>query len=104
MNIINIRSVKLHTPEPIIPDTDGVGGDRAAGANTTTTRGTTITDPVSVRVFETPAPDFLNDEAFRVVVAQPMAKTPVQTLSTLTEADGSVLGAVISHVMDASTV
>ena len=76
----------------------------AASVTTTTTGDTTITDPVSVQVFEVPAPDPLNDEAFRVVVAQPMAKTPGQLLSPLIEAGGLVVGAVLSHVMDASTV
>ena len=71
---INIRIFK----EPLRPATDGDGGGRAAAATTTTTCAgdTTITDPVSVQVFEAPAPENLNDEAFRVVVAQPMAKTP----------------------------
>ena len=45
---INIRSVKLHTPEPILPATDGYGGEMATAATTTTTGDTTITDPVSV--------------------------------------------------------
>ena len=43
---INIRSVKLHTPGPLCPDTDGDGGERAASATTTTTGDTTITDPI----------------------------------------------------------
>ena len=34
---INIRSVKLHTPEPPRPSTGGDGGERAAAATTTTT-------------------------------------------------------------------
>ena len=46
----------------------------------------------------------MNDEAFRVVVAQPMAETPVRTLYPLTEADGSVVGCVLAHVMYASNV
>ena len=66
---INIRSVKLHTPEPLPPATNSDGGERAAAATTTTTGDTTITDPVSVQVFEAPSPDPLIDEAFRVVVA-----------------------------------
>ena len=65
----NIRSVKLYTTEPPRPSTGGDGGERAAAATTTTTGDTTVTDPVSVQVFEAPAPDPLNDEAFRVVVA-----------------------------------
>ena len=48
---INIRSVKLHTPEPLRPDTDGDGGDRAAAANMTTNGYTHITDQVSVQFF-----------------------------------------------------
>ena len=73
---INIRSVKLHTLEPPCPSTGGGGGgERADAATATNTGDTTITYPVSVQVFEMPASDPLNDEAFRVVVAQPMAKT-----------------------------
>ena len=34
---INIRSVKLHTPEPPRPSTGGCGGERAAAATTTAT-------------------------------------------------------------------
>ena len=34
---INIRSVKLHTPEPPRPAAGGDGGERAAAATTTTT-------------------------------------------------------------------
>ena len=67
---INTRSVNIHTTEPLLPDTDGDGGERADASTTTTTTGdTTVTDPVSVQVFEAPAPDPLYDEAFRVVVA-----------------------------------
>ena len=65
---INIRSVNTHTPEPLIPDTDVCGGERAAAATTTTTGDTTITYPVFAQFFEAPAPDPLDDEAFRVVV------------------------------------
>ena len=54
MDTIKIRSVKLHTPEPLRPDTDGDGGDRTTDVTTTTTGYTTITDPVSVQVFEAP--------------------------------------------------
>ena len=54
---INIRSVKLHTPEPIRPDTDGGGEERAAAATTSTTGGTTIMYTVSVQVFEALAPE-----------------------------------------------
>ena len=59
---INIRSVKLHTPEPPRPSTGGNGGDRAAAADTDTNGDTTVTYPVSVQVFKAPAPDSLNDE------------------------------------------
>ena len=45
---INIRSVKLHTPEPIHNNTDSYGWERDAAATTTTTGDTTITDPVSI--------------------------------------------------------
>ena len=69
MDTIKIRSVKLHTPEPLCPDTDGDGGERAATATRTTTVDTTITDPVSVQVFEAQSPEPLNDEAFKVLVA-----------------------------------
>ena len=51
---IKIRSVKIDTPEPLCNATDGGGGDRAAAATTTTTIDTTITYPVSIRVFEAP--------------------------------------------------
>ena len=101
---INIRSVKFHTPEPLRPVTDGGGGERAAAATMATTEDTTITDPVSVQVFEELEPYPLNDESFRVVVAQPMAETPGHPISTLTETGGSVVGPVLAHVMDASTV
>ena len=101
---INIRSVKLHTPEPLCLATDGDGGERAAAATTTTIGDTTITDTVFVQVFEVPAPHLLNDEAFKVVVAQPMAETPYRPLSPLTEACGLVVGAVLSHVIDSSTM
>ena len=47
---INIRSFKIHTPEPPCPSTCGDGGDRAAASTTTTTGDTTIADPVSVQV------------------------------------------------------
>ena len=73
VDTINIRSVELHTVEPLCPDTNGGGGDRASATTTTTTGETTITDPVLIQFFEAPAPDPLDDEAFRVVVAQPMA-------------------------------
>ena len=70
----------------------------------TTTGDRNIADPASIRVFEAPAPDPLNDEEFKVVVAQPMAKTSGRPISPLTETGGSVVGEVIYHVMDASTV
>ena len=101
---INIRSVKLHTPETPRPTTGGDGGERAAATTTNITVDTTITALVSIKVFEAPAPDPLNDEAFRVVVTQSMAETPGRPLSPLTEASGSVVEEVLDHVMDASTV
>ena len=101
---INIRSIKLHTPEPPCPSTSGDGGERASSATTNTNGDTSVTDPVFVHVFEAPAPYPLNNEAFRVVVAQPMAETPGRPLSPLTEDGGSVVGEVLAHVMDASTV
>ena len=104
VSTINIRSVKLHTPEPLRPATGGDGGERATTATMTTTGNTTITYPVSIRVFEAPSPEPLNYEALRVVVAQPMAKTPERPLYSLTEAGGSVMRAVLAHVMDAYTV
>ena len=61
---INIRSVKLHTPEPLHPATDVYGGNRAASSATTTIGDKTITDPVAVQVFGAPAPNPLNDEEF----------------------------------------
>ena len=78
VDIINIRSVKLHTLELLLPatdgDGDGDGGERAASTTMTNTGDTNITDPVSVKVFEAPAPDPLHHEAFRVVVAHPIAE------------------------------
>ena len=61
MATIKIRTFKLHTTEPLHPATYGDGGERAAAATMITTGYTTITDPVSVKVFEAPAPDHLND-------------------------------------------
>ena len=101
---IKTRSVKLHTTEPPRTYTGGDGGERAASTTTTTTADTTVIDPVYVQVFEAPVLDPLNDEAFRVVVAQPMDETPGRTLSTFTEAGGLVVGGVLAHVMDESTV
>ena len=69
---INIRSVKLHTPEPFCTSTGGDSRERDADPTTTNTGYTTVTDPVSVQVFEAPELDRLNDEEFRVVVAQPV--------------------------------
>ena len=89
---INIRSVKLHPPEPTPPSTDGCGGERDASVTTTTTGDTTFTDPVSIKIFNAPAPYPLNDEAFRVVVSHPMAKMSGRPLSPLTEAHGLVVG------------
>ena len=101
---INIRSVNTHTTEPPCPYTGGDGGERDAAATTITTGDTIVTDPVSVQVFEAPPPEPLNDEAFRVVVAQPMSETPGRSLSPLSEAGGLLVGDVLSHVMDESTV
>ena len=101
---INIRSVNLHTTEPPRPSTGGDGGERAAASTTTTTGDTTVIDPVSVQVFEAPSLDPLNDEAFIVLVAQPIAETPGRLLSPLSESCGSVVGGVLAHVMDASTM
>ena len=114
---IDIRSVKLHTPEPILPDTDGDGGERAAAATLTTTGDTTITYPVSIQPFKAPAQEHLNDEALIVVVVQPIAKMPVRPLYPLTEDGetawplypltedgGSVVGDVLVHAVDAYTV
>ena len=58
---INIKSVKLHTPEPNRTDTGGDGEERADDATTTTNGYKTVTCPVSVQVFEAPAPDPFND-------------------------------------------
>ena len=52
---INIRSVKIHTPKPPRTSTGGDGGERAAAATLTTTGDKTVTDPVSIEVFEAPA-------------------------------------------------
>ena len=101
--IIHIRSVKIQTQGPLCNDSD-YGGDRYAAATTTTNGGTTITDPVSIRVFEAPAPDLFNDEAFRVVVAQPISEMPGWIIYPFIDADRSVVGDVLYHVMDASTV
>ena len=101
---INIRSVKLHTPEPPRTSNGDDDGERADAATMNTTGDTTVTDPVSVQFFEALEPDPLNDEALRVVVAQPMDKTPGCTLYLLEEAGVSVVGGVLSHVMDESTV
>ena len=51
---INIRSVKLHTPEPTRPSTGGDCGERAADNTMTTNGETTVKYPVSVQVFEAP--------------------------------------------------
>ena len=91
---INIQSAKLHTQEPPCPYTVGDGGYRADSATTTTNGDTTVTYPVSVQVFEAPAPDPFNDELFRVVVAHPMAKMPGQPLSSLAESGGLLVWVV----------
>ena len=101
---IKIRNVKLNNLEPTRTYTGGDGGERAAAATKTTNGDTTVTDPVYVQVFEAPALDPLNDEAFRVVVAQPMDETPGRPISPLKEAGRLVVGAILSNVMDLSTV
>ena len=80
---INIRSIKLHTPEPLRPATDVYGGESDTSATMNHTEDTNITDPVSDQFFEAPEPDSLNDESFRVMVAQPLAETPGRLLSPL---------------------
>ena len=91
MNVdtINIRSFNLHTPEYLCPATDDDSEERSAAATTNYNGDTIITDPVSIRVFQAPTPDPLNDEALRVVVANPMAKTNDRSLSPLTESGGT---------------
>ena len=101
---INIRILKLHTPEPPRPSTGCDGGERFSSATTTNIVDTIVTDPVSVQVSEAPAPDPLDDDEFRVVVAQPMAETPGHLISPLAEAGGYVAGVVLAHVMDTYTV
>ena len=81
---INIHSVDLYTPEPPRPSTGGDGGERDASATMPNNEDTTVIDSVSVQVFDAPAPDPLNDEAFIVLVAQPIAETPDLPLSPLT--------------------
>ena len=56
VDTINICSVKLNTPEPPRTSTGGGGEERAAAATKTTNEDTTVTDPVSVQVFEAPSP------------------------------------------------
>ena len=101
---VNIWSVKLHTPEPPRSSTVGDGGKRAVSVTTTIDGDTTVTYPVSVQLYGAPAPDPLNEEAFRVVVAQPMSETTGRPIYPLTKAGGSVVGGILTHVMDASTV
>ena len=64
LSTINIRSVKLHHPESILPATDSDGGERASASNMTTNGDTTITDPVLILFFEAPAPEPLNGPCF----------------------------------------
>ena len=104
MAISNIRSVKIHNTYLLHPATDVDGGEWDADFTATTTGDTTITYAVSILVFDAPGPDPLNNEAFRVVVAHRMAETPVCLLSSLTYDVGSVVGAVLAHMMDASTM
>ena len=104
VDTVTILSVNLHTPENFSTSTGGDGDNRAASSTTTATGETTVTDPVSVQFLEAPAPDPLNYETLRVVVAQPMAEAPGRPLSPLTEAGGLVVVGVLAHVMDAYTV
>ena len=48
---INIRSVKIHTPEHLCPAADGDVGETAVSTTTTNTGETTTTYPVTVEVF-----------------------------------------------------
>ena len=54
---INIRSVKLHTPEPLCPATDGDGGERAVASTTATNGDTTTVYPVSIQIIEELEPE-----------------------------------------------
>ena len=81
---INIRSFNIHTTETPCPDTGGDSGERADDKTTNTTGDTTITYTVYVQVFKAPAPEPLNDEAFKLVVAQPIDETPGRPLSPFT--------------------
>ena len=101
---INVRSFNIHTPEPLHLATDRDDGGKADAATTSTTGDTKIIDSASVKFFDTPEPDHLNDEAFIVVVAEPMVKTPSRTLSSLTNSGVMVVEDVSSHLMGASTV
>ena len=56
------------------------------------------------KFFEAREPETLNDEAFRLVVAQTMTEMPVRPLSKFTEADGLVVGGVLDYVMYAYTM
>ena len=47
---INIRSVKIHTPEHLCPAADGDVGETAVSTTTTNTGETTTTYPVTVEV------------------------------------------------------
>ena len=85
---ISIRSVKIHTLKHLRPATDGDGGEGADAATMTATGDRTITYPVSIRVFEVPAPDPLSDESLIVVVAQPIGNTPGHLISQLVVSGG----------------
>ena len=52
VDTINIRSVKIHTPGPLLSANYGGGGEESAATTTNNTGDITITDPVSVQVFE----------------------------------------------------
>ena len=66
---IKIRSVNIHTPEPLCPATDIDGGGRSATATRTTNGDTTITGSVLIRFLKASALEPLNEEEFRVVVS-----------------------------------
>ena len=105
MDTINIRIVKLRTLRNLLDLLLVVMVGRGLLLPITNNSGdTTGTYPVYVRVLEAPAPDHLVNEAFRLAIAHPMDEMLGRALSPLTEAGGLVVGAVLAHVMDESTV